>query len=161
MKYNLQINYKGAMPKLYEARKKMKMSRKELSEKTGISQRSIQRYEEGERSPNFETLGKIASSLGVDFISLIDSLNPILSDFSQNPEHWHEATQEEILDMAKDKNRGFALQRFASDDKAPAKDRLNAAFDQLNDPGQAKAVEQVEILTKVPEYQRTPDQEEE
>ena len=40
----------------------------------------------------------------------------------------------------------------------PAKQRLLAVFDQLNDEGQQKAVERVEELTEIPKYKKEPPQ---
>ena len=41
------------------------------------------------------------------------------------------------------------------DDKAI---KVNHLFEQLNAPGQNKAIEQVELLTKIPEYQKEPEE---
>lgn len=47
----------------------------------------------------------------------------------------------------------------ALEDRINARERVNAALDQLNDAGQQKAVERVEELTEIPKYQRTAPQE--
>lgn len=56
--------------------KKLRLQRgftqKELGEKSGISESTIRKYELGQRNPKFETLSKIASSLGVSAVSLLD-----------------------------------------------------------------------------------------
>lgn len=48
------------------ARKAKNLSRRELSEMTGISQMSIRRYESGEREPKASTMNLIAQILGMD-----------------------------------------------------------------------------------------------
>ena len=47
----------------------------------------------------------------------------------------------------------------ALEDRINARERVNAALDQLNDAGQQKAVERVEELTEIPKYQRPAPQE--
>lgn len=132
------------MNKIKEYRKKIGLTQKELADITGISLMSIRRYEGGERIPDVYVMRKIADALNVNTLDeLILGSSTILNDIAQHPENWHESTPQEISDMAQTE-----------------KDRLNAAFDQLNDPGQEKVITYAEDLTKVPEYQRTPGQEE-
>lgn len=56
--------------------KKLRIQRgftqKELGEKAGISESTIRKYELGQRNPKFETISRIASSLGVSVVSLLD-----------------------------------------------------------------------------------------
>ena len=49
---------------IIKARIEMRMTQKELSEKTGIRQSNISRIENGNCSPTVETLEKIAQGLG-------------------------------------------------------------------------------------------------
>ncbi|MGN0721277.1 MAG: helix-turn-helix domain-containing protein [Anaerovoracaceae bacterium] len=49
---------------IIKARIEMRMTQKELSEKTGIRQSNISRIENGNCSPTVETLEKIAEGLG-------------------------------------------------------------------------------------------------
>lgn len=48
--------------KIKQARKKAKLTQKELGEKLGVSQVMIAQYENGTRKPKFETLQKIANA---------------------------------------------------------------------------------------------------
>ena len=50
---------------LKEWRKKRKLTQKELSRLTGISESVISRYEHGERRVHVAALGKLAAALGV------------------------------------------------------------------------------------------------
>ncbi|MEG1433091.1 helix-turn-helix domain-containing protein [Eubacterium sp.] len=123
--------------KIKEIRKRKGMLQSLLSEKAGLSMRTLQRYESGEREPTFKTVRKIAEALEVDPWEIV-GFNDI--EIEAGYELIYGPSPKELIYGSK-------------------KDRINAAFDQLNEPGQEKAVEQVEILTKVPEYQRTTDQE--
>lgn len=54
------------------ARKKNKLTQKDLAEKTGLSIASIQGYEQGKYKPKIEQIDKIASALGVQIIDLME-----------------------------------------------------------------------------------------
>lgn len=56
--------------KIKEARKKAKLSQKELGTRLGVSQAMIGQYESGKRNPKPETLKKIADALEVPISSL-------------------------------------------------------------------------------------------
>lgn len=51
---------------IQEARKKAKLTQKELAEKVGIATITVQQYERGVRAPKIETLQKIAQALNID-----------------------------------------------------------------------------------------------
>lgn len=55
-----------------EIRKRLNMSQAELAEKLGTSIPTVNRYENGKRSPNLETAEKIAKTLGCKVDDLID-----------------------------------------------------------------------------------------
>ena len=65
-----------------------------------------------------------------------------------------------IEGMAKSLNMTLGEFLWSIDEhNIPAKPRLLAVFDQLNDEGQSKAVERVEELTEIPKYKKEPPQE--
>lgn len=147
------MTYEGK--KIREFRESKKLTQAQLGKMLGVSQALIGQWETGKRKPKYETLEKIASVLGVSVLEImeIDELD-FESRFNANYNNLLEKTLHgdgdisNLIGMAK-----------AFDDANQT--RLNAAFDQLNEPGQEKAVERVEELTEIPKYQRTPDQEEE
>ena len=57
-------------------RKELKITQKELSEKTGISIVSLAKYEKGERLPGYENLNKISEVLELDY----DEVSNILAE---------------------------------------------------------------------------------
>lgn len=56
---------------IQEARKKAKLTQKELAEKVGIATITIQQYERGVRTPKIETLQKISDVLNISWYSLL------------------------------------------------------------------------------------------
>lgn len=142
-----------------EARKKAGLTQRELSAKAEIGLASLQRYESDERSPNTATLKKIAAALEISFAHLlefelvedflktfddVDSVEDLLKVYGVD-------TFDEFLINFRAGSLEDLLKKF--DDDTP-KDALISAFDQLNAQGQEKAVESVELLTKVPEYKK-------
>ena len=61
-------------------RKELKLTQKELAEKTGISIVSLAKYEKNERLPSFENLNKLAKALELDY----DEVSSILSNQKRN-----------------------------------------------------------------------------
>lgn len=146
-------------------RKKAGLSQKELGIKLGVSQQNIAQYENGLRTPKIETIFKIAESLDV-FPSGVEKGDSFLSD------EFLTAYVNSLKDLPK-KERNLAtiefLKKYADIGgykfehviTTPYIEHLEAAlrtteqlFKKLNKKGQDKAVEQIELLTKIPEYQR-------
>ena len=136
------------------ARKKAGLTQKELAEKMGSTQQNLAQYESGKRNPKLETLNKIAGALEIpvslltssldsfekeilrlDLIELIKNLNLEINDITS------EQTLEDTVIQSVEKKRHYI--------------RL---YDQLTVFGQDKAIEQVELLTKIPEYQKKKSQ---
>lgn len=55
-------------------RKELRITQKELSEKTKISMVSLAKYEKGERLPSYENLNRLAAVLGLDYDEVCDIL---------------------------------------------------------------------------------------
>lgn len=116
-------------------RKEKNMTQKELGEKLGgISQQQIGQWENGNKYPKLETVRKIAAALHVT----IGELNPDWFKFSK-------------YEIENDFKNELSLSELS----------LLQDFRLLNNCGQDKAIEQVEMLTKIPEYRKeeaAPDQ---
>lgn len=106
------------------------IKQKELAQKLNVSASMIAQYESGERTPKLETVRKIAEALGV----YIGDLNP----------DWGSYSKEEI---ARD-------WKIASEEQVPGEQQLLMNYRSLNEKGQEKASEHVEMLTKIPEYRK-------
>ena len=96
-----------------------------------ISESTIRKYELGLLNPKIETQKKIAKALGIPVSLLSNDLEDM--DNVECKEIFKLSPSEEFHNMRK-------------------KDLINA-FNSLNNTGQLEAVKQVELLTKIPEYQ--------
>lgn len=123
--------------KIREIRIKSGITQKQLAEKLNTSQQNLAQYENGKRKPKIETLEKISSALDIPLYELTDIQTAIIDGyvFTGTPE-----TVKEFRLASKfiNSKRGKILQHFKK----------------LNDAGQEKALEQIEMLTKIPEYQK-------
>lgn len=115
--------------RIKQARKSAGLTQKELAQMIGKGYSSLQKYELNIVEPSLEQLRKIALALGVTVSDLID------------PEYWSTLPADQAA-------TAFGNQQLT------AKNALDAAFDQLNDEGQQKAVERVEELTEIPRYRK-------
>lgn len=109
------------------------MTQQELGQKLGgISQQQIGRWESDKANPKKETIEKIAKALDVDPYSLYS------------------------FDLANEELEKSINQNISQ--KGENEDKLLDNYRKLNDTGQDKAIEQVELLTKIPEYQKEPEE---
>lgn len=137
--------------KIKAARKHSGLTQKELGEKLGISQSAIGQFENESSNPSLKTIRKIATALDVPLSELVDNWNLFtpeeykedLSDFG-NGFYGKEATQEV---QEKFKSRIFSR-----------KSKMSHKMDLLNDSGQDMALDLVELVTKIPEYQKSPEE---
>lgn len=131
--------YTGNMIKKY--RKEKGLTQKKLGELCGIADSNIRKYESGNQNPKIETLQKIADALDVNIYSLLNIevekgfIKPTNSlDFLRKPKTTIETTDENFVKIAN-------------------------CYHKLNREGRDKAIEQVELLTKIPEYKRITSEE--
>lgn len=70
--------------KLLMYRKKAKLSQKQLAQKAGVSQSSINYWEKGERTPGLDQISKLSTALNIPFSALLsDPLTPYGDDAPQ------------------------------------------------------------------------------
>ena len=116
-------------------RKEAGLTQKKLGELSGTSERTIQQYETGKRQPRLEQLRKVADALNIPMYQLTE----------MNYLKFYDT--KEIID-------DFILR--ANETKS---DIINELFDSLNEKGKDKAIEQVKLVSMIPDYQNgTPDQ---
>ena len=128
-------------------RKEKNLTQKELAEKVGTTQQNLAQYENGKRNPKIGTVSRIASALKVN----IDDL--LAADLKSSPvyrvyERHSDLDNKLFLDFKND----FLTRDINWE---PLDIEMINKFKVLNEVGQIKAIEQVEMLTKIPEYQRT------
>lgn len=116
-------------------RKKRGMTQDELGRLSGINAGNIRKYESGSiTNPTYKTLQKLANALEVPVYFFASGSN-------------NEQTIKELDDE---------VEKFLKSDTFKTRNTIiNNLFSALNDIGQDKAIEQVEMLTKIPEYQKT------
>ena len=138
------------------ARIKANMTQATLAKKLNVTPQNISQYERDLKKPKYETLQKIADALGVT----VD----YLSGHTNQP-NVRLATQEDIeryfggVSYITEDGVAVLAVKPEPPDHDPKKcnenySKLCAAFDRLNETGQKKAIENVEDLAKIPEYQK-------
>lgn len=129
------------------------MSQQALAKAAGVSQTAIYHWEKGLRIPKVGSLDRIADVLDVSmddfFTEVIDGETVINLDA---PGISDDELHEYLAYIAPE-------QVYIPIEEAKPY-IMNKLFDSLNDLGQDKAIEQVELLTKIPEYQKELQQEE-
>ena len=113
------------------------LTQKGLGEKCGMADSAIRRYENGPLVPKLSTLNKIASSLEVPLTALLDS-NDVIELERQTPKS--------LVVNAKIQGSIQEIENIVA---------IANAIDKLNYKGQKQAIEQVEMLGKIPEFQKT------
>ena len=117
--------------KIKQARKAAGLTQKELGDKLGITYQQIGQYENGKRKPKLETLQRIADALDTAVLNLLTKEYILQGNINQEDlDNWIDAIGE------------------------TKSDKINELFDCLNEKGKDKAIEQVELLTKIPEYRK-------
>lgn len=138
--------------RIYYCRIENHMTQKELGEKTGIDSATIGKYERGVLNPKIGTLRKIADALGV---SSVDLMPEELLDANRVDDYVkeHNLKADEVVNYYSGLVNE-AASRMGEVLKDAKETALISHFRALNDKGQTVAVERVEELAKIPDYQR-------
>lgn len=153
-------------------------TQKELAKQCGLATGTIQQYELNKRKPKIEQIVKIADILKLGYLLLEDGcvafydfVDTAPSSNTANAQKFNEQ-QSEILQKTKKYSDKFINEMYSeirymkqteTSDKSEnfnlTKNEKNilSYMKTLNLIGQDKAVEQVELLTKIPEYQKKDD----
>lgn len=123
--------------RIQSTRKKAGYTQQDLATKIGVATITVRQYELGKRQPNLETLQNIAKALETPLGELMGL------EYMGGGLWGKEADPEVYVKVAEN------IEKFHG-----KKAQLNKAFDHLNEIGQQKAVENVEDLAKIPEYQK-------
>lgn len=89
------------------ARKRLKLTQKELAQKLGIAEITIRKYEKGDREPNFDTIQRLALALNItpyellsDYASSSSNNNSSISDLTNNLSLLIQSTDEDISKLS-------------------------------------------------------------
>mgnify|MGYP004507505619 FL=1 len=154
---------------IQEARKKAKLTQKELAEKVGMATITVQQYERGVRTPKIETLQKIAQALNTDVGVLygveVDKGNPqylnrLYGKISEVAEKYGRSEEEVVnwinrcLSMSDKYDMSEAVANrleFLSGNMAK---RIFEQVDSLSADEQLQMAEAVDLLTKFEKEER-------
>ncbi len=124
----------GEMIRKYRIEKGM--TQKKLGELCGIADSNIRKYETGKQTPKINTLQRIADALEVSIYNLMEF-----------DEDYSISDKKRIIKYLRQLESG--INHIEMSDFV-----MTGLMYQLNDKGQEKAIEQVELLTKIPEYRK-------
>ena len=111
-------------------RKQAGLTQEELAQATKLSKMSIRRYENNDRVPSVNTVSLIAFALKI----------PITAIIGQDKDKWPDYHL-----------RHFTPEQFVN---FIDRDHIMRMCEELNDKGIDKAMEQIRLLTKIPEYRK-------
>ena len=111
-------------------RKQAGLTQEELAQATKLSKMSIRRYENNDRVPSVNTVSLIAFALKI----------PITAIIGQDKDKWPDCH-----------SRHFTPEQFVN---FIDRDHIMRMCEELNDKGIDKAMEQIRLLTKIPEYRK-------
>lgn len=162
---------------LKQLRQNKGITQKELSKILGISQAAYSLYEKGQREPRYEMLEKIADFFNVsvgylvsgekdciyykkdistEWENTIQTLSKYLENTPEFKQH-EEMLKETLVEVFEKQQREYeTAKRFAAYGFPDANliKKISDPYLKLNKKGQEKAIEQVELLTKIPEYRK-------
>ena len=134
--------------KIKQLRKERNITQSELGKRMGISQQQIAQYENGRLNPKLETLHRIADALQIPHSMLYNDISP---------KEKGELVKRDIMDIINTLN----LEIVDIEDKSniteviaeTAENKRNylKLYYKLNTSGKSKSIDQVEIITKIPE----------
>lgn len=133
------------------------LTQKELGEKCGIADSAIRRYELGRANPKLETLEKLANALNCDITDLADSESRLSNYIDLSILSEKQITSLLTFETNTQKKQADTFKRIKKYNEEIEniffyKQKLLSYFDELNQNGKQKAIEQLEMLTKIPEY---------
>jgi len=131
------------------------LTQKKLGEKCGLADSAIRRYESGGANPKIETLQKIGEALAdyCDDWELLESMS-LYAKENESIRILLNSIMNKIIEKVPEfketiRNAELTISRRILD----AHEELIKKYDSLNMQGQQKALDHIDMLTKIPEYQ--------
>lgn len=158
---------------LKELRKRHNLSQSALAKKIGVSQASVGYWEKGQRTPTITVIEDLAKYFGVstgylmgteplqkdistEWKNRLQTLSKYLENTPEFKQH-EEMLKETLADVLEEQQREYETAKRFEKYGFPDADSIKKISDpylKLNKKGQDKAIEQVELLTKIPEYRK-------
>lgn len=154
--------------KIYKFRTSKNLTQKQFAEKIGVAQSAVNFWENGKRQPRLEQLKKITDTFNISMYFFLDDDLKEATEMSINSEL--DLINLKMLSIKnnkslKDDEKAKQLKELITQLKllqnhhstnvnTSKKALLNNYYDELNEKGQNKAIEQIELLTKIPEYKK-------
>lgn len=165
--------------KIKEIRQQKGLTQKQLGDLCGMADSAIRRYENGNANPKIETLQKIATALDEPLSIFLDDelFDASTDDKDLGTDHVSEILDKRIKKIAQNANltnlekanmidelitsSHIVIQEHMSQAIVAQKQLLYFYFDELNMNGRDKALDQIELLTKIQDYRKDmiPDRE--
>lgn len=135
--------------KIRAARTALGLTQDKLGERCGIAGANIRKYELGKANPKYETLQRIADALNIPVTDIMGA-------------DWHPRSAVDNFIKTTIYGVGVTVPNAAEQlkERPPvectqdAEERIGELLTKLNTTGQNVAVERVEELTKIPDYQK-------
>lgn len=156
-----------------------KMTQKELAARLGVSQNAVFNWENGKREPNAETIEKIAFIFDVlpeqimgwdreyaEIGAKIDAITEIADEARRGERVLTDEQARRALSFVADLMRKELDLEHKIDNSRKTfnllrnDNELLNLFHTLNETGQNRAIDQIELLTKIPEYRKEPEPDE-
>lgn len=144
--------------RLIAARTGRHMTQKELSEKSGILEPSIRKYESGRLCPRIPTLMSLAAGMDMSVTDFLDCPPDIKRQaVLLEQEAWRTRDLETLRHITEllDPLREQARTEPAAANQKHLEDELLRHFRKLSETGQAEAVARLEELAQLTKYKRT------
>ena len=125
------------------------LTQKQLAEKAGVAEITIRQYEAKKREPKTEILIRLADIFGISIFDLRGEEPP--AGYNDGKLTIEIDDKEMLVDPIEFQN---TINNIVGKVHPTKTSSLLQSFNILNDKGQNKALEQVELLTKIPEYRK-------
>lgn len=138
------------------ARQAKSMSQQELADKINVSVADMQQFEIGLRKPTIEQQKELAGLLNVNVSFFSDGYMTTQYEYDVGRSKFGDDTWPELLEDAEERSPGPLVATLPGDFNEPCdawQDDAMHLLNRLNPDGRAKAIELLEILAKVPDYQ--------
>ncbi|WP_051044313.1 helix-turn-helix transcriptional regulator [Clostridium sp. MSTE9] len=125
--------------RIRETRTQKGLTQKEIAERCGMADSAIRKYESGTVTPKYETLERIGLALGVEPYWLMTGTAAV--------DKLGQMANEMLTSLKEHKTKLSELEEAM-------KAVLLDSYDKLNIEGKDRAIQQVQDLAKIPDYQK-------